>query len=84
MSILVEYKDILSRDPRNLTPGRRWYKSSKVPFAKSLHSFFMDGKAPSSTNVKNVVVDSFAIISSSMDHLWYTGTIKKKLHHQLF
>ena len=69
-SILVEYWDILSRDPRNLTPGRRWYKSPKVPFAKSLHSCFMDGKAPSSTNVKNIVVDSFTIISSSMDHLW--------------
>ena len=81
-SNLAEYGEILSRDPRNLTPGWRRCKSTEVPLTKSFHSFPMSGKAPSSTDVKYVVVNSLTIATSSMDNFRNAGTVKEKLHRK--
>ena len=58
---------IFAREPSE--PRTRKDASAEVPTAQSFHSFSVDGKAPSSSQVEEIIVDLIAICLSRQDDI---------------
>ena len=81
--VYIYYDDVevvFARQPHLDLHQEEEGNSSEVPSTQPLHALSVDGKAPGSTDIKQVIIYNIAKALCRVDDLWNWGAVEQELH----